>query len=63
MSEIDKDLQALEDKKALQDVVAIGSNVPTGLELVDADSNCPVSIGKALENSAFTLFFLKRHYA
>ena len=62
VSEVDRDLKASEDKLAISNVLSVGNNLPTELELLDADSNSRVSLGTVLGKAPFTLFVLKRHF-
>ena len=61
-AEVDEEVKAAEDKLALATALSVGSKVPSDLELLDADSNSPVSLGEILGRAPFTLFVFKRHY-
>ena len=62
VSLVDGEVKAAENARAVENVLDVGSSVPTELSLLDADSDRLVSLGTVLDEAPFTLFVFKRHY-
>ena len=62
ISEIDNDLQQLEESLSPLEPSTLGSQLPLSMTLVDASSGTSIGLESLLQRSQLTLFVFRKHY-